>query len=108
MNWKFLSSENDFDKALEESVTKIVAVFKHSTRCPVSSMAKRQLERDWQHSDEEVSSYFLDLIRYRNVSNYIAETSKIIHQSPQLIVFKNREVIYHASHHQIDTNFPTP
>jgi len=104
MNWKLIETENDFDMAIEKSNSTTVIVFKHSTRCPVSSMAKRQLERDWTHSEEKVETYFLDLIRYRDISNYIAIKSQVIHQSPQMIVFKNKEVIHHASHHEINAN----
>lgn len=104
MNWKAIESENDFDAIVTESNDKIVMVFKHSTRCPVSSMAKKMLENGWDHKDADVSSYYLDLIRFRNVSNYIATKSQVMHQSPQMIVFKNEEVIHHSSHHQINAN----
>ena len=47
MNWKKLESIADLEAALEASNNQAVALFKHSTRCPVSSMAKRLVESDW-------------------------------------------------------------
>jgi bacillithiol system protein YtxJ len=58
-------------------------------------MAKSRLERE---CGEEVEIYYLDLIAFRNVSNYIAVKSGVIHESPQLIIFKDGKVIADASH----------
>lgn len=102
MNWNFITSENDFDNALKLSNEKTVVVFKHSTRCPVSSMAKRKLERDWNLDADLVDAYFLDLVKFRSVSNYISEKSDVKHESPQMIVYKNENVFHHASHHYIE------
>lgn len=98
MNWKKLNSIEDLTAALTESTEKTVVIFKHSTRCSVSMMAKKSLEYGWDLTDEEVVPYFLDLIAHRDVSNKIAQDLEVEHQSPQLIGIKNREVFYHASH----------
>jgi len=97
MKWETLSSEEQFSALLQETPT--FAVFKHSTRCSISSMAKNRLEREWNH---DFPVYYLDLIAYRNLSAFIASVSGVTHQSPQLIVFHGGKVIYHASHTAID------
>jgi bacillithiol system protein YtxJ len=79
----------------------LFAIFKHSTRCSISSMAKNRVERDW---DLDFPIYYLDLIQYRSISNLIAAKSGIEHQSPQLIVFQNGLPVYDASHNAIDAN----
>ena len=93
-----MESLADLSEAIEESRDKKVVIFKHSTRCSVSMMAKKSLEMSWDISPDEVQSYFLDLIKHREVSNEIAEKLEVIHQSPQLIGVNNEEVFYHASH----------
>lgn len=93
MNWKNLEAENQFLDLLENE--KVFAVFKHSTRCSISSMAKNRVEREW---NLDFPIYYLDLIKYRSVSNLIAAKSGIEHQSPQLIVFQNGLPVYDASH----------
>lgn len=98
MNWKKLESIADLEAALEASKDQAVALFKHSTRCSVSSMAKRLIESDW---DLDIDAYYLDLIAHREVSNAIAERLHIQHQSPQMIVVKDGAAVYHASHGSI-------
>ena len=99
--WKILSSEADLQAAIAQSDSKNVVLFKHSTRCSISSMAKSRLERGWDISDEAADIYYLDLIQYRNVSNAIATNLGVQHQSPQVIVLRNGKAIYNASHSAI-------
>lgn len=93
MNWISITSEEQIKDLL--NTQQVFAVFKHSTRCSISSMVKNRLERDW---DSELPVYYLDLLSYRNVSNLIAQLSGVTHESPQLIVFKNGKPVFDASH----------
>ncbi len=99
MDWISLNSIEQFDELLENQ--EVFAVFKHSTRCPVSSTAKNRIEKEWKHS---FPIYYLDLLNHRDISNYIAEKTDVQHQSPQLIVLENKKVIYDASHSFIFVN----
>jgi bacillithiol system protein YtxJ len=63
-----------------------------------------RLESDWDLSEETCAFFFLDLISHRNISNDIATKSAVHHQSPQLIVLKDRSVIYQASHGAISVD----
>lgn len=81
-----------------------VFIFKHSTRCSISSMVWNRLQRDWKFDPERVKFYYLDLIRYREVSNKIAELTGVEHQSPQLIGIKNGKAFYDASHNAIQVS----
>lgn len=101
MLWQELTSLAQWAEVLQQSWQTPVAVFKHSTRCSISSMAKSRLERDWQGNEPNFPVYYLDLIRYRDVSNAIAQDTGIEHQSPQLIVIKNGEATYNDSHNTI-------
>jgi bacillithiol system protein YtxJ len=76
-------------------------IFKHSTRCSVSMMAKKRFEHDWDAIPEGTSVYFLDLISNREVSNTIAQKFSVHHESPQLLLIKNGECIYETSHGEI-------
>lgn len=64
-------------------------------------MAKRTLERFYAPVLNE-QYYYLDLIAHRDVSNAIAEIFKVYHESPQLLLIKNGECIYDASHGEIN------
>ncbi|MFN3403784.1 MAG: bacillithiol system redox-active protein YtxJ [Cytophagaceae bacterium] len=99
MEWKKIVEEKELDKIIEESKSHPVLIFKHSTRCSVSSTALSRLERSWVSEEmKNVSPYFLDLLSYRNISNLISETFKINHESPQALLIKDGNVVYHASH----------
>lgn len=77
-----------------------VLIFKHSTRCSISSMALNRLESKWQNN-ENVKTYFLDLLKFRDVSNEIARVFNVEHQSPQVLIIKNGKCVYHNSHNGI-------
>jgi bacillithiol system protein YtxJ len=103
LNWKILNIDQQVQQILDLSHSKPVAIFKHSTRCSISIMAKDRLERAWKEEDNElVDIYYLDLISFRSISNLVSELSKVHHESPQLILFKNGAAIYDASHQEIN------
>jgi len=79
-------------------------IFKHSTRCSISMMAKRAFESDWDVISTDVNFYFLDLISHRDVSAYIAETFQVHHESPQLLLIKDGECILDSSHGEISAD----
>lgn len=100
--WQNLTSTQEVDKIIQDSQDKPVLIFKHSTTCGISHGAKSRLDSKWD-LDESITPFYLDLLTYRSVSNYIAEKLGVNHQSPQVILIKNGEVIYHTSHHDIES-----
>jgi bacillithiol system protein YtxJ len=96
MNWIYLTNEAQLQHLKLNSVTKPQVIFKHSTRCSISQVAKNRLERSNQTG--EVEFYFLDLIQYRSISNKISTEFDVYHESPQILVIKNGECIYDESH----------
>lgn len=100
MNWINLTSEEQLIEVKEKSNTRPQIIFKHSTRCSISSMAKNRLERSIQPDD--VDFYYLDLIRHRNISNKISADFSVYHESPQVLILINGECIYDESHSGID------
>jgi bacillithiol system protein YtxJ len=99
MNWEKLTTKEQLDQIDQLSVTAPVVIFKHSTRCSISSAALDRIERKWNQANHEaVKPYYLDLINYREVSNAIAEKYGITHQSPQVLVVSGAKCIYDNSH----------
>lgn len=76
-------------------------IFKHSTRCSVSMMAKKRFELDWEAIPEGTNLYFLDLISYRAISAQIADTFQVSHESPQILLIKDGSCVLDASHSDI-------
>jgi len=99
MNWIELTNENQLETIKKISAEQPIVIFKHSTRCSISSMAKNRLERETPV--ENTVFYYLDLLRYRPISNKIAEDFSIAHQSPQILLIRNGECVYEESHNGI-------
>ncbi len=100
--WNRLTSIDQLIKIEKESIHQPIVIFKHSSRCGVSSMTFRQFENNFNIENDKVKLYFLDLIAFREVSNEVAIRFQVMHQSPQLIVLKNGNTIHHSSHYSID------
>jgi bacillithiol system protein YtxJ len=96
MNWIDLIDEQQLEHLKELSKHKAQLIFKHSTRCAISSMAKNRLERSTP--PDSVDFYYLDLVKHRQLSNKIATDFAVYHESPQVLLIKNGECIYDESH----------
>jgi bacillithiol system protein YtxJ len=103
INWKNLSSVSDLEDADKISYENDVLLFKHSTTCSISHMAKMRLESSWNLSDKLIP-YYLDLKAYRTVSDIIAEKYQVHHESPQVVILRKGECIYDASHLDISVD----
>jgi len=96
MDWIALTEKEQLADIKELSKNKPQLIFKHSTRCSISGVAKYRLEKSTP--PENIDFYFLDLIRNREISNKIAEEFSVFHESPQVLLIKNGECVYDESH----------
>ncbi|NNE33517.1 MAG: bacillithiol system redox-active protein YtxJ [Winogradskyella sp.] len=99
--WNALTDSNQLQDIVENSKTKTQLIFKHSTRCGISRMVMNHFVSAYD-PDLNVDLYYLDLLNYREVSNKIRDQFGVIHESPQLLIIKNGEVVTHASHGAIN------
>ena len=103
MNWNKIETPADLQKIKDESKSKPVMLFKHSTTCSISRTVLDRLERNWKAEDEQgLSPYFLDLLRHRDLSNQIATDFSVHHESPQILIIENGKSVYDRSHFDID------
>lgn len=99
INWNLLTSVEQIEKIKEESQQQPIVIFKHSTSCSISATAKSRLERQWSEAGlENVKPYYLDLLSYRPISNQIATSFEVRHESPQLLLIRNGECTSDWSH----------
>jgi len=96
-----LTTEAQLEEILELSKHKTVLIFKHSTRCGISSMVLKRFENALKENENDFKYYHLDLLKNRDLSSFIAQKFEVTHQSPQLIVIKNKVVDTHNSHYGI-------
>jgi bacillithiol system protein YtxJ len=96
MNWINLTAENQLQTLIAQSDTSPQIIFKHSTRCSVSSVALQRLKGSKDNAILDI--YYLDLLQYRSLSDKVAEIFKEHHESPQVLIIKNGECVYSESH----------
>ena len=101
LNWLPLTSIDQIEKIKTLSKTESIFIFKHSTRCGISRMVIKKFESLFSEEHQNLKVYYLDLLNYRNVSNEVANSFQVIHQSPQLLVIKNGNSSYDASHNEV-------
>ncbi|WP_299551579.1 bacillithiol system redox-active protein YtxJ [Seonamhaeicola sp.] len=92
-------SQLDFIEKKSEHRTQVI--FKHSTRCGISGMVINQFIDAYNFTEKDLDLYLLDILSHREVSNEVGYKFQVMHESPQLLVIKNGEVVAHASHGQI-------
>ena len=81
---------------LTKSQQRPQVIFKHSTRCSISSVALQRFQKADPPSD--IDFYFLDLIAHRDLSNRVSQVFGINHESPQVLVIKNGQCVFDESH----------
>lgn len=102
MNWITLTRLEQIEHIRQASYSKPQVIFKHSTRCSISAMAKNRLDK--ATIPDEIEFHFLDLIQYRAVSNEIAAGFGIEHESPQILLIRDGVCVFDASHTAISMN----
>lgn len=100
MNWTPLETTEQVEEIIVRSQTTPQVIFKHSTRCSISSVAKNRLEK--AEAPPGIDFHYLDLLSYRPISNAIAERFGIYHESPQILLIKDGRCVYNESHMGID------
>lgn len=99
IQWKEITTLEEWKQLFEGSTQKPVVVLKHSTACPVSSNALDEFE-SYLHKEPNtgVEYVMVKVIESRPVSNQIAEDTGIKHASPQILYIKNKETVWNTSH----------
>jgi len=101
-DWVQLESEDAVEEVFAASGGRIQLILKHSQSCAVSFFAKQNLDsvplEEWPEMDRSM----VEVVRFRPISQYIAQKTSVRHQSPQVLVIANGEVIFHASHSEVN------
>jgi bacillithiol system protein YtxJ len=96
-----LNSLSELDTIIEKSNTQPVLLFKHSSSCPLSVYAFRQLMNFLEKDALYLTCGVVIVQRARHVSNEIASRLNVVHESPQVILIENGRAVWHESHNKI-------
>jgi bacillithiol system protein YtxJ len=95
-------SLSDLDAALADSAQRPVLVFKHSTTCPVSARAYGEWQAFLASPEAgRVGHYWVRVIEERPVSLELAHRVGVLHQSPQALLIRNGQALWHDSHYGV-------
>jgi bacillithiol system protein YtxJ len=94
-----ITDANALDVCIEESDQSPRFIFKHSPSCGISFHAKGQVEAMLPVLDSlSISCRLIDVIHQRDLSQETARRLGVSHQSPQLILVRDGEAVWKASH----------
>lgn len=103
INWIPLNSLEQIKTIKELSKSETILVFKHSTRCGISSMVIKRFENLFDSSMNNIKVYYLDLLNFRAISDEVGYSFQAQHQSPQLLIIRNEVAVLNVSHYDITT-----
>ena len=101
LNWKPLSSKEEFANMLEGSVMKPTMVFKHSPSSPESARIKESLEQDWTISPDHLDIFIVDVVKDQEVAYELTENAGVRNEIPQILLFADGVAMYDEDHEMI-------
>lgn len=104
MSWNPIQSIDRIAEIESNSFSRPQLIFKHSTRCGISSWAEAELNSGVNKLEKKIDLHYLDLLNYRNISNHIAKALSVHHQSPQIILLDKGEIALSLSHSSISVS----
>ena len=93
-----VSGAEALDDLIERSRNEPVILFNHDPYCPVSARAYSQMEQ----LDNQV--ILVDVSRERTLTREIQGRTGVRHESPQVIILRNGQPTWSASHFAITTD----
>lgn len=93
-----ITEASALDELLARSNDAPVILFKHSSTCPISAGAYREMSK----LSEDVA--LLVVQRARSLSREVERRTGIRHESPQAIVLRNGQAVWNASHWDVTSD----
>lgn len=100
--WNNITEPDQVYDLLDKSYQRPQLIYKHSHRCSVCFVARGNLEKSADDIQNHADMHFLNVVHNRKSSDCIASELDVRHESPQVILVDEGEVIFHASHGSID------
>jgi bacillithiol system protein YtxJ len=85
------------DELFSKSSQEPVVIFKHSNACPISSGAYQTM------MGVSIPVSIVVVQQARAISNEIEKRTGVRHESPQVIILRNGQAVWSASHWDIDS-----
>lgn len=101
LQWKTLTSKEEFDQLIDDSREKPALVFKHRPSSDESVEALNKIETEWSIIPENLDLYIVDVMKDKNLAEMIADISGVANEYPQVLLFADGVTMYDESHEMI-------
>ena len=98
VQWNYLTTNDQVDDVFKVSNATPQIILKHSSSCGTSYFAKKNVEALSEEDRKGAPIHLIDVVRSRPVSIYLADKVSIRHESPQIFIIEDGEVVWSASH----------
>ena len=96
-----LKTTADIDEMLAASEEEPVALLKHSIACPISARGQGQFVGLEEDGDPPL---YAVVVQYaRSISDELADRLGIRHETPQAVIIRNGDAVFHQNHYAINT-----
>ena len=89
------------EAAIAESRERPVLLFKHSRTCGISCEAYEQLHAHISESTVDAAYKLITVQTHRRVADEVTSRLGVRHESPQAILLRGGNVVWHGSHFRI-------
>lgn len=97
-----IHTEQELQHWITQSLEMPVVLFKHSTRCPISSSANDEMTHvEESYRDRKVTFAKIHVVEDRTISLACADVVGIKHESPQVIILNAGRAVWNDSHYRI-------
>ncbi len=97
-NFSPVSDAAALEELFARSHNEPVLLFKHSTACPISARAHKQME------EVKTPVSIVVVQDSRDVSRQVEERTGVRHETPQALVLRNGRAVWNASHFDITSD----
>ena len=97
-NLTLLDGIEEFDRLLAASERRPLLLFKHSYTCGTSAEALDELVAHLGESTTDADYAMVTVQTHRSVSRAVAEKLGVRHETPQVLLIRDRRVVWSASH----------
>ena len=94
---KEIRTMDQWEYVRNQSKEEPVFLLKHSSTCPISAAGYREFDK----YKTDIPKYYLIVQRSRPLSREVESELSVQHESPQLLLLKGGEAVWHVSHYGI-------
>jgi len=98
VKWIPFETEDQLETLVSMSKVRPQIIFKNSISCGISGIVLRSFQSNYTLDPEQADLYLLHIQDNRKLSSMISEQFGIRHESPQLLIIRNGDVVCQASH----------